>query len=281
MDYETFYEAFSTGTSLVSNVISLAISILTIIALWKIYAKANEPGWAALIPYYNQYVLYKISGKKKLFWAYLGISIAVIILYIVLIVALFGFIGIGLTPHYNNDEFAGYAVAFVLCLIGIFACAIAALILKIFQCIGLVKNFGLSGGYAVGLIFIPIVFYCIIAFSNKIQYVGEGGFYGGPNGYGPNGYGPNGQVPYGQPPVYMNPYSGQPQQGYPQNPYQGQPQNFGQNPYGNQPQNFGQNPNVGQPQSYGQNPYEMQQQSMNQNSYTPQNNQDAWQNKEQ
>lgn len=258
MDYETFYEAFSTGTSLVSNVISLATSILTIIALWKIYAKANEPGWAALIPYYNQYVLYKISGKKKLFWAYLGISIAVIILYIVLFVALFGFIGTGLTPHYNNDEFAGYAAAFVLCLIGIFACAIAALIIKIFQCIGLVKNFGLSGGYTVGLIFVPVVFYCIIAFSNKIQYVGEGGFYGGPNGYGPNGYGPNGQMPYGQPPVYMNPYTGQPQQGYQQNSYGTQPQNYGQNPYGTQPQNFGQNPYGAQPQSFEQNPYSAQ-----------------------
>lgn len=258
MDYETFYEVFSTGTYFVSNMISLATSILTIIALWKIYAKANEPGWAALIPFYNQYVLYKISGKKKLFWAYLGITIGMVVFYIGFIVALVGFVGIGLTPHYNSDKFAGFGVAFILCLIGVFACAIAVFIIKIFQCIGLVKNFGLSGGYTVGLIFVPVVFYCIIAFSNKIQYVGEGGFYGGPNGYGPNGYGPNGQMPYGQPPVYMNPYMGQPQQGYQQNSYGTQPQNYGQNPYGTQPQNFGQNPYGAQSQSFEQNPYSAQ-----------------------
>lgn len=276
MDYEALIETISAGTSAVSYVTSLAATVLTIVALWKTYAKANEPGWAVLIPFYGDYVLFKISGKRKLFWAYLGIVIGMIVLYIGFFISLFGLIGKGLTSHYRSDEYEGWIFVFVLCLIGIVACAIALLVIQIFQCIGLAKSFGLSGGYAVGLIFIPVVFYCIIAFNNKIRYVGDGTFYGGPNGYGPNG-----QMPYGQAPVYMNPYTGQPQQGYPQNPYQGQPQNFGQNPYGNQPQNLGQNPNVGQPQSYGQNPYEMQQQSMNQNSYSSQNNEDVWQNKEQ
>lgn len=41
----------------------LGLFILIIAAYWKIYAKAGQPGWAAIIPIYNLYVLLKIVGK--------------------------------------------------------------------------------------------------------------------------------------------------------------------------------------------------------------------------
>jgi hypothetical protein len=44
-------------------VIWLAILILTIAALWKVFTKAGEPGWAAIIPIYNVIVWLKIAGK--------------------------------------------------------------------------------------------------------------------------------------------------------------------------------------------------------------------------
>jgi hypothetical protein len=49
--------------------ISIAISILSIIAMWKIFEKAGEPGWASIVPIYNTYVLFKIvfgDGLKML-----------------------------------------------------------------------------------------------------------------------------------------------------------------------------------------------------------------------
>ena len=51
--------------------INLAVMVLTIIASWIMYAKAGEPGWAAIVPFYSSYVRFKIAGKKKLFWGYL------------------------------------------------------------------------------------------------------------------------------------------------------------------------------------------------------------------
>lgn len=39
------------------------ISIVYIIAEWKIYTKAGKPGWATLIPIYNVIVLLEIVGK--------------------------------------------------------------------------------------------------------------------------------------------------------------------------------------------------------------------------
>lgn len=40
----------------------LAIAVVEIVALWKIFAKAGEPGWAAIVPFYNTYVMTKIAG---------------------------------------------------------------------------------------------------------------------------------------------------------------------------------------------------------------------------
>ena len=41
----------------------LAVIILLFAALWKVFQKAGQPGWAAIIPIYNLYIMTKIAGK--------------------------------------------------------------------------------------------------------------------------------------------------------------------------------------------------------------------------
>jgi hypothetical protein len=48
---------------LVGGLISLAISVVVIVATWRVYTKAGKPGWAAIVPFYNVYVLLKIVGR--------------------------------------------------------------------------------------------------------------------------------------------------------------------------------------------------------------------------
>lgn len=43
--------------------IILAIVAVAIIGMWKVFEKAGQPGWAALIPLYNGYILLKIAGR--------------------------------------------------------------------------------------------------------------------------------------------------------------------------------------------------------------------------
>ena len=43
-------------------------SCLLIIAFWKIYAKAGEPGWKSIIPIYNLYIFCKITWGKGWMW---------------------------------------------------------------------------------------------------------------------------------------------------------------------------------------------------------------------
>jgi hypothetical protein len=46
------------------------IIILSIAGLWKVFEKAGEPGWAAIVPIYNIIVLLKIAGRP-LWWVIL------------------------------------------------------------------------------------------------------------------------------------------------------------------------------------------------------------------
>ncbi len=41
----------------------LALTIFLIAAMWKVFEKAGQPGWASIIPIYNFYVMTKIGGK--------------------------------------------------------------------------------------------------------------------------------------------------------------------------------------------------------------------------
>ena len=44
-------------------VIILAVMVVMIVAMWKIFEKAGQEGWKAIIPLYNIYILLKIVGK--------------------------------------------------------------------------------------------------------------------------------------------------------------------------------------------------------------------------
>lgn len=41
----------------------LAVLVLMILSMWKLFVKAGKPGWAAIVPIYNQIVLLEIVNK--------------------------------------------------------------------------------------------------------------------------------------------------------------------------------------------------------------------------
>lgn len=45
------------------TIIQLVLWIISMVALWKVFTKANKPGWVAIVPFYNLYTLLKIAGK--------------------------------------------------------------------------------------------------------------------------------------------------------------------------------------------------------------------------
>ena len=62
----------------------LIVYVLLVIAQWKMFKKAGEAGWKALIPFYNTYILCKIVDGKGIKFLLLLIPI-VNIVYLILL----------------------------------------------------------------------------------------------------------------------------------------------------------------------------------------------------
>lgn len=43
--------------------LGIALMILEIVAMWRVFQKAGEPGWASLVPFYNSWTMAKVAGK--------------------------------------------------------------------------------------------------------------------------------------------------------------------------------------------------------------------------
>ena len=49
----------------VVGVVGAVVGLLVIVCLWKIYAKAGQPGWSSIVPFYNMYVQLQIVGRPE------------------------------------------------------------------------------------------------------------------------------------------------------------------------------------------------------------------------
>jgi hypothetical protein len=74
-------------------VIILVFAVPTIAGMWKAFAKAGQPGWAAIVPLYNLYVLGEISGKGGVYGILVAIGMCIpcigiiaLIFYIIMLI---------------------------------------------------------------------------------------------------------------------------------------------------------------------------------------------------
>ena len=253
----SFYYSLFSDTDGVREVINLAVFVLTIVASWILYNKAGEPGWAAIIPFYSSYIRFKVAGKKKLFWGYLAASIVTIASFILLcyelvVSGIFMFARAYSRSYYDSmygysSSLSTHMAMMIFSVIIFFSALIVMVVLNIMCCIGLSYAFGKGAGFACGLIFLNVIFLCIMAFNRNIRYVGNGG-------YNNNYYNPYGQNMYNQN-MYDTPgTNGAGNQQYGQNMYgapgtNGYGQQYGQNMYGTPGTNGAGN------QQYSQNMY--------------------------
>ena len=68
------------------TLISLAIGVFLIAAMWKVFVKAGQPGWASIVPIYNLVVLLQIAGKPL--WWILLMFIPLVNLIVVILISI-------------------------------------------------------------------------------------------------------------------------------------------------------------------------------------------------
>ena len=142
-------------------VFALIFYILMVIANWRIFEKAGEKGWKSLIPIYNVYIMFKIVKMKTWFWYLIMINVIAAIMYMIE----------GFNPYATTEigtttlSFAIYPMS----TIALIFVTVVELIATIIYSYRTAKVFGKSTGFAVGLFFLPWIFWFILAFG-KAKY---------------------------------------------------------------------------------------------------------------
>ena len=85
-------------------IIVFAVAVLVVIGWWKIFSKAGQPGWAAIIPFYNIYILLKVVGRPG-WW---------LILYFIPVVDFVIQIIVNLDLAKSFGKSTGYAIGLIL-----------------------------------------------------------------------------------------------------------------------------------------------------------------------
>ena len=100
--YYDYYDAPAFPTWAI--ILLIAIAVFQIIAQWKVFTKAGQPGWAAIIPIYNIYIMTKIAGKPGIWTLWCLIPLV----NIVFIIWLYNMI----SKSFGKDE--GFTIGLVL-----------------------------------------------------------------------------------------------------------------------------------------------------------------------
>jgi hypothetical protein len=72
----------------IAMIFGLLIALVLIVAMWKVFTKAGQPGWASIIPLYNIYIWCKIVGRPGWWVILLLIPIVNFIVAIILCIDL-------------------------------------------------------------------------------------------------------------------------------------------------------------------------------------------------
>lgn len=138
-------------------VVGLVLYVLMAIAGWKMFEKAGEKGWKALIPIYNTYIFYRIVKMTNWFWAMLIISLVVSLITNAL--------GQGTQLQTIDPSTSAGVVSLILMLA---MCALG-LYVSILYAVRTARAFGHGVGFAIGLFFLSGIFMLILGFG-KAKY---------------------------------------------------------------------------------------------------------------
>lgn len=105
----TYGSVYNPTASIIGGLIGY---VITIIALWPVFTKAGKPGWGAIIPIYNTYLLVKIAG-------YHG---ALVILYFIPIVniVISIIVALGIGRAFGRSGVFSFFLLWLLSIIGYF-----------------------------------------------------------------------------------------------------------------------------------------------------------------
>ncbi|MFZ1483815.1 MAG: DUF5684 domain-containing protein [Candidatus Saccharimonadales bacterium] len=83
---------------------------LMIVSMWKIFEKAGEEGWKAIVPFYNSYTLFRIAGRNG--WGFLLALIPIVNVVVAVMISL------DLAKHFGKSSAFGIVGLFLFSVVG-------------------------------------------------------------------------------------------------------------------------------------------------------------------
>ena len=119
MNFSIFAQQVQGDPSPIAGLFGLAVFVAIVASWWKVFTKGGQPGWGALIPIYNLYLILKMIGRPG--WWLLLLLIPVVNVVVAIVIT-----------H------------------------------------GISKSFGKGIPFTIGLMFLPFIFYPILAWSDAV-----------------------------------------------------------------------------------------------------------------
>lgn len=138
----------------------LVLWVLMVVAHWRMFTKAGEQGWKALIPIYSDYTMFKLVWNTKSFWIFTALGIVSSLIS-------------SLTNQVVmvNDQLTYVSTGNAFLGIVSFIASTGVLIYMVLAAIKTSLAFGKGMGFAVGLLFLPNIFNLILGFGSA-EYLG-------------------------------------------------------------------------------------------------------------
>jgi hypothetical protein len=92
------------------GLVLVIVGLLILVGMWKTFEKAGQPGWAAIVPFYNLVVMFRIGGQSGWF------ALSYLLNFIPIIGSL-AFFGILVWNHVNISKRFGQGVGFAIGLV--------------------------------------------------------------------------------------------------------------------------------------------------------------------
>jgi len=108
------------GFLLAKDLFQIATGVAWLAGAWGIFRKAGQPGWAALVPGYDVWVLFRITGISGWWMASLLLPFVAGPLAAPVVIGLFVFVNLRLAKSFGQD--AGFAIIGLTFLAPIFWC---------------------------------------------------------------------------------------------------------------------------------------------------------------
>ena len=145
--------------------IAIAFAVLNCIALWKLYEKAGEPGWSAIVPVYNMMQQIKIAtGDFKLAWIYLALYGGYFVINTMSSI---------FTTFASDSDAAAIVTMAVSVLMMLVSLPLA--VLGGYTSYMFAKSYGKSQAFCILSIFFSGITVLIMGFDKSTQYVGPKG----------------------------------------------------------------------------------------------------------